>query len=127
MYLISQVEERGWTASQRQEAVQRFYRMHCFETYGGQDWMMILLALGHCNEEVIRQANMVLTRRLNEKTERVAATHTQLDRILCASTRQQMQGFCESDLTPVRFVTTGLRRKANQALEHAKIFSKLKK
>ena len=38
-YLLSQVEQHGWTSGQRKEAMEGFYRVHCFKTFGGEDWM----------------------------------------------------------------------------------------
>ena len=115
-YLISQVEQRGWTFSQRQEAMSGFYRVHCFKTYGGEDWMKILLTFGHCSEEVINQANRVLTRRIDEKAGRVAATHTQAGPILPLRTRQEMEGVLQRHLEP----------RSRRARNHAKTLSEQK-
>ena len=126
VYSICQVEQRGLTIGQRDQAIHGFYRVHCFKYYGGEDWMKILLALGHCNEEVINQANRVLTRRIDEKAGRVAATHTQAGPILSKRTRQMMQGVSPLDLEPVHPPNTGSGNVAKRAREHAKNLSKLK-
>ena len=103
-----------------------FYRVHCFKTYGGEDWMKILLALGHCNEEVIKQANIIITRRIDEKAGRLAATQTQPDPILSVRTRQQMQGVPQRDLAPIRPPNRGNPNEAKRARDYAKIWSKQK-
>ena len=124
-YLISQVEQQGWSAGRRKQAMYCFYRVHCFKNFGGEDWMKILLALGHCSEEVILQANIVISqRRIRERTGRDAATHTQPDPILSTRTRQAMQGVPQRDLTPVRPPNTATPSQAKQARDHAKTFSK---
>ena len=69
-----------------------YYRVYCFKNFGGEDWVNILLALGHCSGEVIHEANTIITRRIHEKAGRDAATLTQPDPILSVRTRQAMQG-----------------------------------
>ena len=125
-YLISQVEQRRYSPGQKSEAMQGFYRVHCFKSFGGEDWMKILLALGHVNQEVIDEANSVITRRIQEKAGRDAATHTQPNPILSTRTREAMRGVPQRDLTPVQPPNTGTPNKAKQAREYAKTFSEQK-
>ena len=102
-YLISQVEQHGWSAGRRKDAMYCFYRVHCFKNFGGEDWMKILLALGHCSEEVISMANIVISRR-----------------------RQAMQGVPQRDLAPIRAPSAATPNEAKRAREHAKTFSRQK-
>ena len=126
VYSICQVEQRGLTTGQTDQAIRGFYRAHCFKYYGGEDWMKILLALGHCNEEVINQAKIVMTRRIGEKAGRVAATHTQPDPTLSVRTRQQMEGVPQRDLAPIRPPNRWSPNDAKRARDYAKTFSKQK-
>ena len=106
--------------------MQGFYRTHCFKTFGGEDWMKILLAIGHCSAEVILEANQVLARRIREKASRDASTHTQAGPILSVRTRQAMQGVPQRDLAPVRPPNSSLGNEAKRARERAKTFSRQK-
>ena len=72
--------------------------------------MRILLAIGHCNEEVMHQAG------------RVAATHTQAGPILSVRTRQQMEGVPQRHLEPVHFPNAS-GNMAKRARDHAKTLS----
>ena len=101
------------------------YRVHCFKTFGGQDWMKILLALGHVDAKVTEIANDITTRRIREKAGRDASTLTQADPILSKRTRQIMEGLAATQIDPPR-ASPGAPNAAKQAREHAKTFSKLK-
>ena len=83
--------------------------------------MKLLLALGHCDQEVINQANIVMTARI-EKEGRVAATHTQAGPILSVRTRQQMEGVPQRHLEPVHFPNAS-GNMAKRARDHAKTLS----
>ena len=75
-YHSRQVDQRHWTRGERHEAMQGFWRTHCFKIFGGEDWLKILLALGHCRKDVVDIANDIITCRIQKKAGgRVAATH----------------------------------------------------
>ena len=80
----------------------RFYRVHCFKTYGGEDWMKILLALGHCNAKVIGVANDIIAYRIALRAGRTAREEAQTGPILSVRTQQQMAGVPQRDLQPVQ-------------------------
>ena len=102
LYRVSQVQQRKWTASQTENSMAGMYRVHCFKTFGGQDWMKILLALGHVDAKVTEIANDITTRRIQEKAGRDASTLTQPDPILSKRTRQIMEGVAAAHIDPHR-------------------------
>ena len=126
-YRVSQVEQRGWSTAHKQDAMQAFYRVYCFKNFGGEDWMKIILALGHCNAEVIDIANGIITRRISQKAGRVAATHTQPDPVLSQRARQSMQGVAADDLAPIRPPKSSGGGEAKKWRDYAKNLSRQKK
>ena len=72
--------------------MQGFWRTHCFKVFGGEDWLKILLALGHCRAPVIDIANDIISRRIETKAGgRVAATHAMTSSTLSARTQAAME------------------------------------
>ena len=115
---MTQVEKRGYTDSQKQEAMKRFWRTHCFKAYGSEDWMKILLALGHCRSEVIDIANDVLSTKILKAAGRVAATHgPPADPRLSKRTAAAMTG---QPIPEVQPPNTGLGNEAKRLREKAK-------
>ena len=70
--------------------MQGMWRVHCFKVFGGEDWLKILLALGHCRQPVIQIANDILARRIDVKASRLAATQTMTGPKLAARTQAAM-------------------------------------
>jgi hypothetical protein len=94
--------------------MKRHYRTHCFKTFGGEDWMKILLAIGHCRENVIDIANVVIRQKIEVKAERVAATHTTgLDARLSKRTRAAVEG---RPLPPVQPPSRGVSENETKSL-----------
>ena len=71
--------------------LESMWRVHCFKVFGGEDWLKILLALGHCRQPVIDIANAILERRIELKAGRPAATRTLTDPILAPRTVAAME------------------------------------
>ena len=113
---------KGWSTGERQEAMQGFWRTHVFKVYGGDDWLKILLALGHCRKEVVDIANDIITRRIQKKGDgRVAATHALTDSTLSARTKAAMQ---KKELPEVRPPGSGIGGLGKQSRDEAKRITK---
>ena len=109
--------QRGYTTGQQHQAMQQFWRVHCFKAYGGEDWLKILIALGHCRGEVTSIANEVLAVRIQEKANRLAATQTQSGPILSKRTHAAMSG---DQLPEVQAPGTSLGSEAKVLRDKAK-------
>ena len=100
---------RGYTTGQKHKAMQQFY--------GGEDWLKILIALGHCRAEVTSIANEVLSVRIQEKAGRLAATQTQSGPILSKRTYAAMSG---EELPEVQAPGTSVGSEAKVLRDQAK-------
>ena len=95
-YNSCQVEQRRyhsrpWSTAERQGSMASCWRVHCFKVFGGEDWLKILLALGHCRKDVVDIANDIITCRIQKKAGgRVAATHA-MTATLSARTQAAME------------------------------------
>jgi hypothetical protein len=77
------------------------WRVHCFKVFGGEDWLKILLALGHCRAPVIDIANDIISRRIETKAGgRVAATHAMTSPVLAARTQAAMANVALPEINP---------------------------
>ena len=99
--------------------MQGFCRVHCFKTYGGEDWLKLLIALGHCSEQVIDIANDVITKRIQAKAGRLAATQTQPNPILSERSKAMKEGVADLDLPPIAAPRSSLGNLAHQARDKA--------
>ena len=97
--------------------MQGMWRVHCFKVFGGEDWLKILLALGHCRQPVIDIANVILSRRIDLKAGRLAATQTMTGPILAARTQAAMENKKLPEIKPPGSSTGG---KGKQFRDEAK-------
>ena len=97
--------------------MQGFWRTHCFKVFGGEDWLKILLALGHCRKDVVDIANDVITRRIENKAGgRVAATHTS-GPILSVRTQAAMD---HQEIPDIKRPGSGIDGRGKQSRDEAK-------
>jgi len=105
-YNSCQVEQRRyhsrpWSTAERQGSMASCWRVHCFKVFGGEDWLKILLALGHCRAPVIDIANDIISRRIETKAGgRVAATHAMTSPVLAARTQAAMANVALPEINP---------------------------
>ena len=105
-YNSCQVEQRRyhsrpWSTAERQGSMASCWRVHCFKVFGGEDWLKILLALGHCRAPVIDIANAIISRRIETKAGgRVAATHAMTSPVLAARTQAAMANVALPAISP---------------------------
>ena len=101
--------------------MQGFWRTHCFKVFGGEDWLKILLALGHCRKDVVDIANDVITSRIANKARgRVAATHT-TGPILSVRTQAAME---HQDIPDIKPPGTNIGGLGKQSRDQAKRLEK---
>jgi hypothetical protein len=99
-YNSCQVEQRHYRTTELQGSMASCWRVHCFKVFGGEDWLKILLALGHCRAPVIDIANAIISRRIETKAGRVAATHEMTGPVLAARTQAAMANVALPGINP---------------------------
>ena len=102
-YNSCQVEQRHYRTTQLQGSMASCWRVHCFKVFGGEDWLKILLALGHCRAPVIDIANDIISRRIETKAggRAVAATHaTTSPPVLAPRTQAAMANVAPPEIVP---------------------------